>query len=77
MWVDGQVEPTLGQAGKIFSAGRTLTFTAETSIEVRTGNSGATSFTLNGTTLGPLGRQGIPDTWLFQPPNPPTKTTRT
>ncbi len=77
VWVDGQVEPTLGQAGKIFSAGRTLTFTAETSIEVRTGNSGATSFTLNGTTLGPLGRQGIPETWLFQPPNPPTKTTRT
>ena len=77
VWIDGQVDQAIGQAGKTFSAGRTLTFTAETSIEVRTGNSGATSFTLNGTSLGPLGRPGIPETWLFEPPNPPAKTTRT
>jgi len=77
VWIDGQLDQAIGQAGKTFSAGRTLTFTAETSIEVRTGNSGATSFTLNGTSLGPLGRPGIPETWLFEPPNPPAKTTRT
>jgi len=77
VWIDGQVDQAIGQSGKTLSAGRILTFTAETSIEVRTGNSGATNFTLNGTPLGPLGKPGIPETWLFEPPNPPAKTTRT
>jgi cytoskeletal protein RodZ len=77
VWVDGKVDDTTGQAGKTFAAGKTLTFTAESSIEVRTGNSGATHFTLNGTSLGALGREGIPETWLFAPPAPPQKTGRT
>jgi cytoskeletal protein RodZ len=76
VWIDGQVDPSIGQAGKIFASGRTLTFTAQTSIEVRSGNSGATHFTLNGTSLGSLGKDGIPETWLFAPPNAPQKTTR-
>lgn len=77
VWVDGKVDDSTGQAGKTFAAGKTLTFTAQTSIEVRTGNSGATHFTLNGTSLGALGRDGIPETWLFAPPSPPQKTGRT
>ncbi|MEA2168508.1 MAG: cytoskeleton protein RodZ [Solirubrobacteraceae bacterium] len=77
VWVDGQVDPSTGQAGKIFASGRTLTFTALNSIEVRSGNSGATHFTLNGTSLGALGKDGIPETWLFAPPPPPQKTGRT
>jgi cytoskeletal protein RodZ len=77
VWVDGQVDPSTGQAGKIYQTGKTLTYTAQTSIEVRTGSSGATKFTLNGTSLGALGKQGIPETWLFQPPNPPEKTNHT
>jgi cytoskeletal protein RodZ len=77
VWIDGQVDPTTGQAGKIFANGKTLTFTAQTSIEVRSGNSGATQFTLNGTSLGTLGKDGIPETWLFAPPNAPQKTGRT
>ena len=45
-----------------------MTFTANDSVEVRTGSSGATYFTLNGQSLGALGKRGIPETWLFQPP---------
>jgi cytoskeletal protein RodZ len=74
VWVDGQIEPSVGQAGKTFASGKTLTFTGESSIEVRTGSSGFTSFTLNGTALGPLGKGGVAETWLFAPPNPPQKT---
>jgi hypothetical protein len=59
------------------SSGDTLTFTGTTSVEVRTGSSGVTHFTLNGTSLGALGRSGVPETWLFRPPNPPEKTRRT
>jgi hypothetical protein len=77
VWIDGQVDPTTGQAGRIYASGKTLTFTAQNSIEVRTGSSGVTRFTLNGTSLGSLGKDGIPETWLFVPPNPPQKTSHT
>jgi cytoskeletal protein RodZ len=76
VWVDGKVAETPGSAGATYRDGQTLTFTGNESIEVRTGSSGATFFTLNGQSLGALGRRGIPETWLFEPPNPPTKTTR-
>jgi hypothetical protein len=73
-WVDGVVDPTLGTAGQVISEGKTLTFTGQTSVEVRTGSSGYTWFTLNGTSLGALGKPGVPETWLFQPPAPPVQT---
>jgi hypothetical protein len=76
VWVDGKVASPPGSAGDTLRAGETLTFTGERSIEVRTGSSGATFFTLNGQSLGALGRRGIPETWLFQPPDAPTKTQR-
>jgi hypothetical protein len=77
VWVDGVVDPNVGAAGKTYRSGKTLSFTGTRSIEVRTGSSGVTRFTLNGTSLGELGRSGVPETWLFEPPNPPQKTGRT
>jgi cytoskeletal protein RodZ len=76
VWVDGVLDPVLGAAGSVISAGRTLTFTGQQSVEVRSGSSGNTYFTLNGTSLGALGRTGIPETWLFAPPDQPVKTQR-
>jgi hypothetical protein len=76
VWVDGDIAPTVGRAGKTYRDGQTLTFTGKTSIEVRTGSSGATLFTLNGQSLGALGKRGIPETWLFAPPAAPQKTQR-
>ena len=75
VWVDGQLVGP--QSGRVLTAGKTLTFHGTTSIEVRTGSSGYTQFTLNGVSLGALGKAGIPETWLFKPPNPPVKTQRT
>ncbi|MEP6638628.1 MAG: hypothetical protein ABJC39_04695, partial [Chloroflexota bacterium] len=74
VWVDGQLDPGTGAAGRVVATGKTLTFTGKDSVEVRTGSSGVTFFTLNGTSLGSLGRSGTPETWLFAPPAPPTKT---
>jgi cytoskeletal protein RodZ len=74
VWVDGKLDPRIGAAGKTYKSGKALTFTAKKSIEVRTGSSGATFFTLNGESLGALGKRGIPETWLFEPPDPPKKT---
>jgi cytoskeletal protein RodZ len=74
VWVDGKVSDVTGSAGRTYSPGKTLTFTAEKSIVVRTGKSSATYFTLNGQSLGRMSDRGNPETWLFEPPNPPTKT---
>ena len=77
VWVDGSIASTTTQAGRTYHSGDTIVFTGKTSVEVRTGNSGNTYFTINGVKLGALGKVGIPETWLFAPPDPPTKTTRT
>ena len=75
VWVDGKVLPTY-LSGIVYQTGKTLTFSGQRTIEVRTGSSGVTFFTLNGVSLGSLGKAGIPETWLFAPPSPPTKTNR-
>jgi cytoskeletal protein RodZ len=76
VWVDGKVSKVTGAAGKVFSPGKVLTFTATESIEVRTGKSSATYFTLNGEDVGRLSTKGNPETWLFQPPADPVRTNR-
>ena len=76
VWVDGKIDPRVGAAGQVISSGKTLTFTGTRSVEVRTGSSGVTYFTLNGTSLGNLGKSGVPETWLFAPPKSPEKTQR-
>lgn len=76
VWVDGKIDPSVGAAGQVIASGKTLTFTGKDLIEVRSGSSGVTYFTLNGTSLGTLGRSGVPETWLFAPPDPPVKTQR-
>lgn len=76
VWVDGKIDERIGVAGKVISGSRALTFSGKESIEVRTGSSGVTYFTLNGTALGALGPSGIPETWLFAPPDEPVKTQR-
>ena len=74
VWVDGQVDPAIGAAGIVEPVGKTVEFSAQHSVEVRTGSSGSTYFTLNGQPLGALGAPGIPETWLFAPPAAPQQT---
>lgn len=76
VWVDGKVSSVTGTAGTVYNAGKVLTFSATESIEVRTGKSSATYFTLNGQDLGRLSTKGNPETWLFAPPAAPVRTDR-
>jgi cytoskeletal protein RodZ len=76
VWVDGKVSKVTGAAGQVYDPGQVLTFTARNSVEVRTGKSSATYFTLNGDNLGHMSNKGNPETWLFAPPAPPVKTNR-
>jgi cytoskeletal protein RodZ len=75
IWIDGQLFGP--QSGRVYTSGKTLTLTGKKSIEIRTGSSGQTFFTLNGVSLGSLGKSGVPETWLFEPPADPVKTFRT
>jgi len=77
VWVDGEIAASLGPDGGTIRGNRSLIFSGLRTIEVRTGSSGLTYFTLNGTYLGSLGPSGRPETWLFAPPDPPLKTKRT
>jgi len=74
VWIDGRLFSP--PSGNVYQPGKTLTFSGATSIEVRTGSSGSTRFTLNGVSLGALGKSGVAETWLFQPPAAPVKTQR-
>jgi cytoskeletal protein RodZ len=74
VWVDGQLDPSTGAAGRVYAAGKVLTYSGSKNVEVRTGSSGATYFTVNGTSLGHLGSAGAPETWLFTATAPPKQT---
>ena len=74
VWVDGALVGA--QGGQVYGNGKTVTFTGKTSVEIRTGSSGFTRFTLNGVSLGALGKPGVAESWLFAPPDQPVKTQR-
>ena len=61
-------------AGYFYNDGKVLTFTGDQSVEVRTGASAATYFTVNGVSLGKLGTSLNPETWLFTAGAPPKQT---
>jgi cytoskeletal protein RodZ len=77
VWVDGKISPITGAAGTVYPPGKVLTITATNSVEVRTGKSSATYFTLNGQDLGHMSNRSNPETWLFAPPAAPVRTSRT
>jgi cytoskeletal protein RodZ len=77
VWVDGKVSRITGSAGKVFNVGKVLTFSGRSRIEVRTGKSNATYFTLNGKDIGRLSTKGNPETWQFAPTGAPVRTSRT
>jgi cytoskeletal protein RodZ len=76
VWVDGKLSDVTGAAGRVYDPGKTVTFTAKQSVEVRTGKSSATYFTLNGEDLGHMSNKSNPETWLFAPPAAPLRTDR-
>jgi cytoskeletal protein RodZ len=73
-WVDGNIDPGLTAAGTVLNDGQSVTLKGATSVEVRTGASGATRFSVNGVDLGALGSDGAAETWLFTLTAPPSQT---
>jgi len=73
VWVDGQLQPGYA-VGKILPKGASVSFTGQRTVTVRTGNSGVTSFSVNGVGKGILGLTGRVESWLFQSGREPLKT---
>jgi cytoskeletal protein RodZ len=71
VWVDGVVSEVTGPAGKVYDAGKTLTFRGTDAIELRTGKMSTTFVTVNGTTFGALGPTANPATFRLEPGVPP------
>ena len=69
--VDGVVSPQTGAGGKVYAAGKTITFRGENVVELRTGKMSTTSVTVNGTAYGPLGTTANPGTFRLEPGKPP------
>jgi hypothetical protein len=73
VWSDGRLVDGY-IVGKILQKGDSATFTADRTITVRTGNAGATTFSVNGVNKGILGAPGHVETYLFQVGHEPIKT---
>lgn len=69
--VDGVLSPQTGAGGKVYAAGKTLTFRGEAVVELRTGKMSTTYVTVNGTAYGPLGTTANPGTFRLEPGKAP------
>lgn len=66
VWVDGKVSPQTGAGGKVYAAGKTLTFRADSLVELRTGKMSTTHVTVNGTEYGALGTTANPGSFRLE-----------
>jgi cytoskeleton protein RodZ len=66
VWVDGVVTPDTGAGGKVFAAGKTLTYRGQEFVVIRTGKMSTTFVTVNGTDYGALGATANPGTFRLE-----------
>lgn len=65
VWIDGQVDPSIGVSGKTIAPGTRLIFTGEKRIEIRSGDHSALLIALNGRTISALGGGTGAETYAF------------
>jgi hypothetical protein len=65
VWIDGQVDPTIGVSGKTIAPGARLIFAGEKRIEIRSGDHSALLIALNGRTISELGSGTGAETYAF------------
>ena len=65
VWIDGQIDPTIGVSGKTIAPGTRLIFTGEKRIEIRSGDHSALLIALNGRTISELGSGTGAETYAF------------
>jgi hypothetical protein len=65
VWIDGQLDPTIGVSGKTMAPATQLSFTGAKRIEIRSGDPSALLFTLNGRTISGIGNGTGAETYAF------------
>ena len=65
VWIDGQLDPTIGVSGKTIAPGTRLIFTGEKRIEIRSGDPSVLLVALNGRTISGIGSGTGAETYAF------------
>jgi len=65
VWIDGQLDPTIGVSGKTIAPGTRLIFTGEKRIEIRSGDPSVLLIALNGRTISGIGSGTGAETYAF------------
>lgn len=65
LWVDGQIDPTIGASGKTITPGARLIFSGAQRIEIRSGDHSMLSYTLNGRTISQFAGSAGSQTYAF------------
>jgi len=65
VWIDGQLDPTIGVSGKTMAPGTRLIFTGAKRIEIRSGDPSVLLITLNGRTISGIGSGTGAETYAF------------
>lgn len=65
VWIDGQLDPSIGVSGKTIAPGARLIFTGDKRIEIRSGDHSALLIALNGRTISELGSGTGAETYAF------------
>ncbi len=73
-WVDGKVDKRTGDSGKLYADGKSVTFTGDTSVEIRSSDPSVTYITVNGKDRGAMSTSTAPQTWLYTAKGPPKRT---
>jgi hypothetical protein len=75
-WVDGKVDSRTGAAGKVLADGKSIAFTGDKTVEIRSSDPSVTYVTSNGKDLGAMAETADPETWLYTPKGKPKQTDR-
>jgi hypothetical protein len=65
VWIDGQLDPTIGVSGKTMAPRTRLIFTGAKRIEIRSGDPSVLLITLNGRTISGIGSGTGAETYAF------------
>ena len=65
VWIDGELDPSVGASGRTIRLGERLLFTGEAKVEVRSADPSILTFTLNGRTIRVVGQGGGAETYAF------------
>lgn len=75
-WVDGKADPKTGAAGKVIADGKSLAFTGDKTVEVRSSDPSVTYVTVNGKDLGAMADTTETQSWIYTPKGTPKQSKR-